>query len=257
VVARSGPARLVIANHALAHADNVRAMVEALRDAVADDGALAIETHHALAILDGDQVDVVSHAHRSYLSLVVLRRALGEAGLEVHEASRSSAYGGALRVLARPRTGEAGTGPGTGAVSSIEAAEAAAGLTEGSGLDGLAARLRDRRGRLRAFLDAERAAGRRVAGYGAPGRAVTLLNWAGVDAAVLPWTVDRSVAKQGGCIPGTGVRVREPEALEREPVDTILILAWTLVDELRVQLAPLVARGARLAVAAPEPGFVA
>jgi hypothetical protein len=51
--------------------------------------------------------------------------------------------------------------------------------------------------------------------------------------------------------------VRDPESLEHEPVDTILILAWTLVDELRVQLGPLVARGARLAVAAPEPGFVA
>jgi hypothetical protein len=86
---------------------------------------------------------------------------------------------------------------------------------------------------------------------------VTLLNWAGVDAGVLPWTVDRSTAKQGGRIPGTGVLVRDPGALEREPVDTILILAWTLVDELRVQLEPLVRRGARLAVAAPEPGFVA
>ena len=86
---------------------------------------------------------------------------------------------------------------------------------------------------------------------------MTLLNWAGVNGDLLPWTVDRSPAKQGGWIPGTGIRVRAPEALERDPVDTILILAWTLLDELRIQLEPLVARGARLAVAAPEPGFVA
>ena len=260
-VARSGTARLVIANHALAHADDLRAMVDALREAVADDGRLAIETHHALALLDGDQVDVVSHAHRSYLSLAVLRKALDDAGVDVVEATSLAAYGGALRVLARPRGG-GGAGlsrvPGPAAGNGvIDTAEADAGLTDGTGLDALASRLEARRGRLRSFLEAERASGRRVAGYGAPGRAVTLLNWAGVDGDLLPWTVDRSPAKQGGWIPGTGIRVRAPEALERDPVDTILILAWTLLDELRIQLEPVVARGARLAVAAPEPGFVA
>ena len=132
------------------------------------------------------------------------------------------------------------------------------GLTDGTGLDALASRLRDRRGRLRAFLEAERSAGRRVAGYGAPGRAVTLLNWAGVDAGVCcpgPWTGRRPSRAAGSPARASGCAI--PEALERDPVDTILILAWTLLDELRVQLEPLVARGARLAVAAPEPGFVA
>ena len=258
VIARSGPAHLVIANHALAHTDDLRGLLRALRDALGNDGRLAVEAHHALAILEGDQVDVVSHAHRSYLSLEVLRRALTDVGFELVDASRSPAYGGTLRVLAMPAGSASGVPAGAGErVAAIVGAEADAGLTDGAGLEMLAARAEAGRGRLRAFLEAERADGRRVAGYGAPGRAVTLLNWAGVGATLLPWTVDRSEAKQGGRIPGTAIEVREPETLELEPVDTILILAWTLADELRVQLAPLVARGARLAVAAPEPGFIA
>ncbi len=51
------------------------------------------------------------------------------------------------------------------------------------------------------LIDAKRA-GKRIAGYGAPGKGNTLLNYCGVRTDFIDFTVDRSPYKQGKFLPG-------------------------------------------------------
>ena len=59
-----------------------------------------------------------------------------------------------------------------------------------------------------------RAQGKTVVGYGAPGKGNTLLNYCGIRADLLSFTVDRNPYKQGQFLPGTHVPIREPEAVD-------------------------------------------
>jgi hypothetical protein len=91
-----------------------------------------------------------------------------------------------------------------------------------------------------------------VAGYGAPGRAITFLNALDIGPDLLPFVADRSVAKQGRVVPGVLVPIVSPETLLSDSPDEVLILTWNLAAEIREVLAPLVATGTRLLVAMPE-----
>jgi hypothetical protein len=95
--------------------------------------------------------------------------------------------------------------------------------------------------------------GLRVAGYGAPAKATTLLNYCGVREALLPFTVDRSPHKQGSFIPGVRIPIRSPAALLEAAPDVVLVLPWNLRDEISAQLADL---EARLVVPIPEPALL-
>jgi hypothetical protein len=91
-----------------------------------------------------------------------------------------------------------------------------------------------------------------VAGYGAPGKGNTLLNYCGIRTDLVEFTVDRNPHKQGRYLPGTHIPILPPEALAEERPDYILILPWNLRDEIRAQLDYTRAWGARCVVPIPK-----
>ena len=131
-----------------------------------------------------------------------------------------------------------------GSAAGRPAREGAAGAASGElGLDRLegyepfgAAGRSKPSGALLEFLIECRRAGKRVAGYGAPGKGNTLLNYCGIRTDLLEFTVDRNPYKQGQFLPGTQIPIHHPEALEQARPDFILILPWNLSDEIVAQL---------------------
>jgi hypothetical protein len=244
-------ADLVVVNQELAHTDDPRGLVDTIRSIIAPDGLLALEAHHGLGLVREGQFDVVSHVHATYPKMSDLLRLVDGAGFSIVATDLVTAYGGSIRLLAtRNRSpGSTNVDAAVGKVLEMEMAAMAGGDRQlrnlGLGARRAAAALRD-------HLEARRAEGRVVAGYGAPGRANLLLTLAGIDVRLLPFTVDRNSAKQGLVMAGTRIPVREPGALDAAAPDEVLVLPWTLADEIAVQLAPLRARGTRLVVAIPE-----
>ncbi|MEO7386429.1 MAG: methyltransferase C-terminal domain-containing protein, partial [Gammaproteobacteria bacterium] len=117
-------------------------------------------------------------------------------------------------------------------VSRLLRTEIAAGITDLAAYGRFQDRVHATKRRLLAFLVEARNAGKRVAGYGAPGKGNTLLNYCGIGTDFLEFTVDRNPAKQGTWTPGTRIPILDPDAiLERRP-DFVLILPWNLRDEI-------------------------
>jgi hypothetical protein len=81
------------------------------------------------------------------------------------------------------------------------------------------------------LIDAKRA-GKKVVGYGAPGKGNTLLNYCGIREDFLDFTVDVSPHKYGRYTPGTRIPIRHPDALREAKPDFVLILPWNLQKEI-------------------------
>jgi SAM-dependent methyltransferase len=238
---------LIVDNYLLSHLRNPVTAVARLAAALRPGGWLVLELDHLLPTIRGLQFDAIRHGHRSYLALSWLVDFLGRHDLHVTEAEAQPVYGGALRVRARRGRGDAGS-----SVRSMLDEEAAAGLGRREGYGAFVAGVERVRARTLMHLEASRDTGRHVVGYGAPARGVTFLNLLAVGTDLLPYTVDRSVAKQGRVIPGVGVPIHPPEALHATFPDEVLVLAWDLAREIRAGLPSVEARGGRFLVAIPE-----
>lgn len=249
LVAEAGGAHLVLVNHALAHVDDLEATVAAIRRSLAPTGWIGIEFHDLAALIAGAQFDVISHAHRSYLSFTALERLLRRHGLEVVTARRSAVHGGSIQALACPARANRVR---RASVDRLLARDAAARLDDPRTFSRLGEQAREAGTRLHGHLEAAVAAGALVAGYGAPGRAVGLLAVADVGRGLLPFTVDRDPQKQGLSLPGSAIEVRDIAAIDENRPKEVLILAWTWAAEIRAELARIGTWGGRFVVPLPK-----
>src|SRR6185436_5346210 len=180
-----------------------------------------------------------------------LRRELEAVDLHVVDARIEPVYGGALRVWARRVKGGA-VGDPDDQIASIAAREEAAGIATADGLARFATNVDRVRTAVRTYLEDSRAGGRRVVGYGAPARAVTFLNAAGIGPELLSVTADRASSKQGRVVPGVGLPIVAPEELRSHLPADVLVLAWDLADEIRAGIPWVEEGGGRWLVAVPE-----
>jgi hypothetical protein len=249
VAATHGAADLVVANNVFAHVPDIVDFAKGLRALVADSGTVTIEIPHLLRLIECREYDTIYHEHYSYLSLLTTQRVLTQAGLVVVDVEELPTHGGSLRTWSRPI--ESGVAPSP-AVGRVLSAERAAGLHSVQGHLGFADSVAAVRDRLVQFLLDCRRTGARVAGYGAPGKGNTLLNHAGIKTDMLPFTVDRSPAKQGKYLPGTHIPVLPVDALDGFHPDFVLVLPWNLADEITGQLSHIRDWGARFVFPLPE-----
>ena len=219
-----------------------------MRRLLAPQGVITIEFPHLARLIDENQFDTIYHEHFSYFSFLTARTVLAAHGLEVFDVEELATHGGSLRVPAhsgpaRPTRLRRRLGGWP------SASRARAGPARGH--SAFAERVAETRWRLLEFLIDCRRDGKRVAGYGAPGKGNTLLNYCGIRTDLLEFTVDRNPYKQGKFLPGTRIPIHHPEALEQARPDFIVILPWNLTDEIMVQLAHA-RMGGRFVVPIPE-----
>jgi 2-polyprenyl-3-methyl-5-hydroxy-6-metoxy-1,4-benzoquinol methylase len=248
VAAEYGRADLVAANNVFAHVPDIRGFAAGLRALVKDTGLVTLEFPHLLRLIERRQYDTIYHEHYSYLSLLTAGRALASAGLAVVDVDELGTHGGSLRVHARPAPS---AGQPAERVTSVLAAEEAAGLHTVAGHEGFASAVLKIKSDLLGFLLAARAEGKTVAGYGAPGKGNTLLNHCGIRADLLAYTVDRSPHKQGMFLPGTHIPIYAPERIAETKPDYVLVLPWNLREEISAQLSYVHSWGGRLVFPIP------
>ena len=251
IVARRGPADLVIANNVLAHVPDVVDFAAGLAHLAGPRGVVTIEAPHLLSLVDGVQFDTIYHEHYAYWSLYAVERLLAAQGLRVFDVEKLTTHGGSLRYFASADT-ERAEGPG---LVAVRAEEEACGIAGDAFYQGFNVRVAEALAAFNAWLAQCRAAGMRLGAYGAAAKGNTFLNAAGVTAADFVAVADRNPAKQDRLLPGSAIPIVSPEALLAMAPDTILILPWNLAEEISVQLRAAGFKG-RLATALPAPRWL-
>jgi hypothetical protein len=243
-------ADLLVGNNVLAQVPDLHDFVGGMKILLAEGGTASLEFPHLLRLVEGNQFDTIYHEHFSYFSFHAAARVLLDHGLAVFDVDELPTHGGSLRVYAR-HEGEHSRAP-TERVRALEGRERAEGLLGLEYYDRFAERVRETKRKLLEFLIRARRDGKRIAGYGAPGKGNTLLNYCGVRTDFLDYTVDRNPYKQGKYLPGTRIPIHPPERIFETKPDYVLVLPWNLRDEIVSQLSGIRAWGGRLVVPIPE-----
>ena len=103
-----------------------------------------------------------------------------------------------------------------------------------------------------AFLIKAKDEGKKIVGYGAPGKGNTLLNYCGIGVDFLDFTVDRNPYKHGRFTPGMHIPIHDVDAIDAAKPDYVLILPWNLRQEIVRQMRHIADWGGRFVVPIPE-----
>lgn len=248
--ARYGPARAVIGNNVLAHVDDTRDFLQGGAEWIADDGLMITEVPYIREFMERLEYDTVYHEHLCYFSVTALMRLCEAVGLRIVRTDHHPVHGGTLRMYAGKASSHPDHAP---AVKALAEEERKCGFTTLPRFLQYGQDVKKNRERVRGLLEELKAEGKTVAGYGAPAKGNTLLNYCGIGTDLLPYTVDKSPLKVGKYTPGMHIPVLPVETLlERQP-DFVLILAWNFAGEIMAQQQEYRNRGGKFIVPIPDP----
>jgi SAM-dependent methyltransferase len=234
VAAKYGHADLLLGNNVLAHVPDLNDFVGGMQILLKKDGVITMEFPHLLRLIEGNQFDTIYHEHFSYFSFLTVRRVFAHHGLELFDVEELSTHGGSLRIYGQ----HAGAGrPVTERVTELLGRERKLGFETLEMYSRFGEQVRETKRKVLEFLVDAKRAGKSVAGYGAPGKGNTLLNYCGIRTDFIDYTVDRNPYKQGKYTPGTRIPILTPETIRATRPDYIFVLPWNLADEITAQLA--------------------
>jgi hypothetical protein len=251
VTREHGTARVVTAANCFAHIEDVHAIVDGIVEMLGPDGVFISESHYLIGLLDTLQYDTIYHEHLRYYSVASLKHLLEMHDLEVFHARPIPSHGGSIRVYAARR----GAYTVQDSVRRMLAAEPRG--------DALAKRLATFRHdvmmsklRLMAMLGELKGKGARIAGISAPSRASTLVNYVGLDEAIIDYVCEvPGSLKIGKYMPGTEIPVVDETRLFADQPDAAVIFSWHIADELAPKLKSKGFRG-KLITPLPAPRFL-
>lgn len=246
---RQGPAKVVTANNVFAHVDDLAGVVEGVRALLDDDGVFVFEVSYLVDVFEKTLFDTIYHEHLAYHSVQPLIRFLDMNGMELVEALRVDSHGGSLRGVAQRKGGPRPVGASVGQAVAVE---------QGLGLDqaetflAFARDIDQRKRQLGDLLRGLKAEGKRIAGFGAPAKATTLLYHFDLGPDLIDFIVDDSPLKQGLYTPGMHIPVLPGTAIVENKPDYLVVLAWNFAGPIIEKNAAFRASGGKFIIPLPK-----
>jgi SAM-dependent methyltransferase len=244
-------ADLVLGNNVLAQVPDLNTFVAGIAHILKPTGTVTIEFPHLMRLFEDNQFDTIYHEHFCYFSLISAETIFAGHGMTIFDVEELWTHGGSLRIYARPASDE--SRPLTDRLLALRGREEAAGFRDVATYAQFEDKVRETKRKLLDLLIDLKRQGKTIAGYGAPGKGNTLLNYCGIRTDFLDFTVDRNPYKHGRYLPGTHIPIFSPEKIDEVKPDYIFILPWNFKDEILAQLAHARDWGAKFIVPIPEP----
>lgn len=242
-------ADLLIGNNVLAQVPDLNDFVAGMKILLKPGGVITMEFPHLMRLVEENQFDTIYHEHFSYFSLITTEKIFAAHGLRIFDVDELPTHGGSLRIYAC-HTDDAR--PFSQHLIDLRQRELAAGVVSLTYYAAFEEKVKETKRKLLDFLIKAKREGKRVVGYGAPGKGNTLLNYCGIRTDFLDFTVDRNPYKQGMYLPGTHIPIRHPDQIREARPDFVVILPWNFKEEIMRQLAYIGEWGGQFVVPIPE-----
>jgi 2-polyprenyl-3-methyl-5-hydroxy-6-metoxy-1,4-benzoquinol methylase len=250
LVAGGQRADLLLGNNVLAQVPDLNGFVAGMKILLKPNGTITMEFPHLLQLIEENQFDTIYHEHFSYFSLFTAEKIFAAHGLRLFDVEELPTHGGSLRIYGC-HDQDYSRKP-TARFQNLLAREVSAGVADLATYATFSKQVQETKRKLLDFLIGARRAGKRLAGYGAPGKGNTLLNYCGIRTDFLDYTVDRNPHKHGKFLPGTHIPIFSPDRIRETRPDYLLILPWNLKDEVMAQCSYIREWDGKFVVPIPE-----
>ncbi len=250
LVSAGKQADLIIGNNVLAHVPDLNDFVNGLELLLKDQGVITMEFPHLMQLIERNQFDTIYHEHFSYFSFNTVKKVFQQHGLTIFDVEELSTHGGSLRIYAKHNDDI--SKPDNDRTLELEHKENKAGFTNIEHYLSFNEKIKETKRNILDFVITAKNNGKSIIGYGAPAKGNTLLNYCGIRADFIDYTVDRSPHKQGHFLPGTHIPIYHPDKIKETKPDYLLILPWNIRDEIMEQMTHIRDWGGEFVVLIPE-----
>jgi len=251
LLSEHGQPLIITANNVFAHADDLRDIVEGISLLLNDTGVFVFEVSYLLDVLQQNLFDTIYHEHVSYHSIKPLVSLMDSMGMNLFKVTLVPSHGGSIRCYAQKSGGHYELDSG---VKHLVEKEIQAGLYDITTYAAYIAKIRNIGGELKGFLEKLKSRGKRIAGFGAPAKATTLMYQFGIGPEHIDYIIDDSPLKQGLFSPGKKIPIVASDALQDEKTrpDYLLILAWNFAETIINKNESFSRSGGKFIVPIPE-----
>jgi hypothetical protein len=242
-------ADLIAGNNVLAQVPDLNDFVEGIRVLLKREGVATLEFPHLMRLMEENQYDTIYHEHFSYFSFITVEKIFSAHGMKLFDVEEIATHGGSIRIYACHE--EDTTKSVDRRIAELRQRELSAGLDRMDAYSAFTEKVKESKRSLLDFLIRAKRAGKSVAGYGAPGKGNTLLNYCGIRSDFLDYTVDRNPYKHGKFLPGTHIPIYPPDKISATKPDYLLILPWNFKEEIMDQMRGIREWGGQFVVPIP------
>lgn len=246
IMQKYGRSRLIIANNVMAHIDDLSDVFRAVEALLQDDGVFVFEVHWVGNLIGEGGFDQIYHEHLCYFSLFPLLRMLDGFALKIFDVELIPVHGQSMRLYAGKKQAVSDS------VGSFLNREKELGLQDLKTFLNFAKKVEKNKNDLNDLLARLRNERAVIAGYGAPAKGNTLLNYCKIDNTILDFIIDTTPLKQGLFTPGSHIPIYSPRVLPKKKPDYFLLLAWNYADAVMVKEADFRNKGGKFIIPVPE-----
>ena len=229
--------------------EDPQSFVNQVAELLADDGLWHLEQSYLPAMMSVNAYDTICHEHVEYYALRQIEVLAERAGLQVIDVELNDINGGSFAVTAAKKTSPYRPSP---SVARIRKQELEFRLEDPKTFARFRSSVLEHRSELKELLAELRAAGKRVAGYGASTKGNVILQFCNIGPRDLECIGEVNEEKFGKFTPGTGIPiVSETEAKARKP-DYFLVFPWHFRKNLIGREAAYLAAGGRMIFPLPK-----
>jgi methylation protein EvaC len=251
IVSTCGHADLVVANNVYAHIPDIQGLTRAVHDVLSSDGVFVFEVHYLGKVINEFQYDMIYHEHLYYYSLLSAIKHFERYGMIVFDVKSVAIHAGSMRfyVCKKGSKHEFSISP---AVEALLKEELANGFHLSETFVRFASDVSERKAMLMALLTKLKKEGYSIAGYGASGRANTMIQYCGINGSHLDYMIDDAPAKSGFFTPGSHFKIYPSTILDQpNPPDFLLIFAWSFLKEIRTRSKSYIDSGGKMIIPLP------
>jgi len=249
LLTRHGYPRLIIANNVMAHVPDLIDFMKGLSLLCGPKTQISIENPSLANILLEMQFDTIYHEHYSYLSATAVSKLGKLYGLHLAKVEELTIHGGSNRYWLCKITTNNVESKSTLKIIQTENEQ---GLFNSIHWNSYSEKVTKVLGSFLLWLQATKATGGNIYGYGAAAKASTILSSIDINPGLIAMIADASLEKQNRFMPPHGLEIISPlELFSKKPSD-IIIFPWNIKDEIARYLRSNLGNEVRLWCAIPE-----
>jgi NDP-4-keto-2,6-dideoxyhexose 3-C-methyltransferase len=233
--------------------EDPNAFVEDIKKCLDAGGVWIIQMNYLGLMIENNTFDNICHEHLEYYSLLSLSNLFGRHEMEAFDVELNDVNGGSFRIYVRHKGANV-----KGSAGHEERLKKQKQYEQKMGYDNtqiyakFAARIEKNKKELVAFLKQEKKKGKKIFVYGASTRGLVVLQYFGIDKALIADAADMNPDKWGKYIVGTGIPIMSVEEYRKEKPDYLLVLPYHFLEEIKAQEKVFLQNGGKMIVAIPD-----
>lgn len=245
-----GKASIVTATNVFAHIDDLNEVIKAVKIILKEDGVFVIEVPYLIDFIKKRYFDLIYHEHLSYWRVQTFVKFFSKFNMEVFDVEKVPVHGGSIRVYVKKKGNKLDV---NNKIKKFVKKEKLYGLDKISTYLEYSKKIQENKIKLINLLYKVKKSGDSIAGYGAPAKGNTLLNYFNIGTEILNYIIDDNSWKQGLYTPGKKIPVKDFSFLKKSKPDYLLILAWNFSDSIISKNQNFSKKGGKFIIPVPNP----